>query len=424
MFHRTRTWVFFVLMLAVVCLSMSVVFAQEATPEPVGRRPDAPTYALHGPYWVGVQDKVIDEGSTRPLKVTIWYPALNPKGLPESISYTGEPKLDREALGLPKDWMIDIKGHALLNAAPDKAAKPYPLVIFSHGFGGYRQTNAYLTEHLASYGFVVIAPDHREMWDPAETELWKSTIERPMDIQKTIAYAATLTASDGDMQGLFDAEQIAVVGYSYGGYGALAAGGGLFDADNFKAGCDGLDPNNPNWMTSTCANILSHLKEMAVMAGYNTVPQGPWPSWGDPRVKAIVPLAGSPIILEAGLSKITVPVMAIVGRLELELPDIGEDGIYNNYQYVSSLQKALVTIEGAQHNIFNWSCKDFPGMVDVGFSNFCSEPVWDMERAHDLINHFTTAFLLDVMKDDKEAAKALAPDAVSFPGITYDSQGF
>lgn len=47
-----------------------------------------------------------------------------------------------------------------------------------------------------------------------------------------------------------------------------------------------------------------------------------------------------------------------------------------------------------------------------------------MDRAHNLINYFTTAFLLGVLKRDKDAHAALAPDAVSFPGITYQAQGF
>jgi hypothetical protein len=42
-----------------------------------------------------------------------------------------------------------------------------------------------------------------------------------------------------------------------------------------------------------------------------------------------------------------------------------------------------------------------------------------MNRAHDLINHFTTAFLLDKLKGDSEAHKALLPEAVSFSGIAY-----
>jgi hypothetical protein len=50
--------------------------------------------------------------------------------------------------------------------------------------------------------------------------------------------------------------------------------------------------------------------------------------------------------------------------------------------------------------------------------------VWDIDRAHDLVNHFVIAFLLAELKGDAEAAAALAPDVVSFPGIAYEAQGF
>jgi hypothetical protein len=48
-----------------------------------------------------------------------------------------------------------------------------------------------------------------------------------------------------------------------------------------------------------------------------------------------------------------------------------------------------------------------------------TDPVWDMDRAHDLINYYATAFLLDTLKGDQEAHTALLPDAVNFPGIEY-----
>lgn len=53
----------------------------------------------------------------------------------------------------------------------------------------------------------------------------------------------------------------------------------------------------------------------------------------------------------------------------------------------------------------------------------CSDAVWDMARAHDLINHFTTAFLLAELKGDAEAA-ALAPEKITFPGITYETTAY
>ena len=76
--------------------------------------------------------------------------------------------------------------------------------------------------------------------------------------------------------------------------------------------------------------------------------------------------------------------------------------------------------------IFGGTCDDNPWMLgtDPGLFWVCADSVWDAERAYDLINHFTTAFLLATLKDDAEAAAALAPDAVQFSGVTYEAQGF
>ena len=54
-------------------------------------------------------------------------------------------------------------------------------------------------------------------------------------------------------------------------------------------------------------------------------------------------------------------------------------------------------------------------IVALGLEVFCTDPVWDMDRAHDLINHFATAFLLAELKGDGEAAEALAPENVELP---------
>ena len=99
-----------------------------------------------GPHPVGARDFVIDDAE-RPLDVTVWYPALNPDGVPETASYL---------LGN----IFPVPGQALRDAAPDAAGGPYPLVIFSHGFGGFRAQSTYLTEHLASHGSWVMAADH------------------------------------------------------------------------------------------------------------------------------------------------------------------------------------------------------------------------------------------------------------------------
>ncbi|MCA9904941.1 MAG: hypothetical protein KC547_13885, partial [Anaerolineae bacterium] len=93
-------------------------------------------------------------------------------------------------------------------------------------------------------------------------------------------------------------------------------------------------------------------------------------------------------------------------------------------EYVSSADKILVAFEDADHMIFGAKCDELPLFAEIGFYALCSDPVWDMDRAHDLTNHFVTAFLLTELTDDAESATALAPDAVQFTGVTYDAQGF
>jgi hypothetical protein len=44
--------------------------------------------------------------------------------------------------------------------------------------------------------------------------------------------------------------------------------------------------------------------------------------------------------------------------------------------------------------------------------------------AHNLVRHFTTAFLLSELKQDLAASDALASNAVDFIGVTYDVQGY
>lgn len=83
--------------------------------------------------------------------------------------------------------------------------------------------------------------------------------------------------------------------------------------------------------------------------------------------------------------------------------------------------KILVTFENANHMIFANDCEAMDWLLDIGAFWICSDPVWDMDRAPGLTNHFTTAFLLATLKDDAEAAAVLAPDAVTFPGIIYET---
>ncbi len=401
-------------LLVLAALLVVPTLAQDAAPEPVGLRPDAPTYALHGPYWVGTRQFVIEPDSEHPLPATIWYPALNPDQAAEDITYQSSSKWD--LIGLTGN--LSVIGHALKDAVPDMAGAPYPLVVFSHGFATFGPIYATMLEHLASYGFVVVAPEHDEHFEPEFKDLWSSSIERPLDIQRTLTFAESLTANGGDLEGLLDVERLAVAGQSYGGYTALAAGGARYDLPSFNQRCEVAHASgDPNvWL---CDPLVPHETDMAALAGLDPMPDGLWPSWGDPRVDAIISMAGDSYLFDkAGIAEITAPIMAIGGSDDTSTP--ADWGIYPTYEYASSAQKALVVFDNGEHMLFGVTCDAIPWITDLWYGG-CADPVWDKDRAHDLINHFTTAFLLDVLKGDQDAHAALLAENVSFPGITYDT---
>lgn len=408
---RVRTvtlWLLLALLLS-ACLPIMPAPAQPLA----GLRPDAPTYAVHGPFAVGYQPLVSEEGTARPLAVSLWYPALNPTGAKEKVTYDMMIK-DATMTG---DRQTIVYGHALLNAAVDGSQGPYPLVIFSHGFSGSVASYSAFAEHYTSYGFIVLAPEHTEQFDPTWGDLWKSSIDRPVDVKQTLDYAEQLTAPGGELAGLIDMQHVAVVGHSYGGYTALAMAGAQYDLVAYNARCAQVPADDP--LSFLCTPLVPHEAEMAARAGLDPMPEGLWPSFGDPRVTAIIPMAGDSYLFDqAGLSKITIPMMAIGGTADTGTPY--EWGVKPSYNYATSAQKALVTFVGAEHMIFNTPCADQPWMSDhPAYGFFCFDPVWDKNRALDLIEHFSTAFLLDTLKGDKDAHAALLPDAVSFPGIEY-----
>ena len=385
-----------------------------AEQQPAELSPGAPAYAVQGPHAVGYRSLVIGEGTDHPLAAGIWYPALNPAGAEEEITYDIQIK-DATWAGDPH---AVVYGHALRDADMDAAAGPYPLVVLSHGFSLSAAAYSLTAEHYTSYGFVVLAPDHKEQFDPTWEDEWTSAIDRPRDAKQALDYAEELTAPGGAMAGLIDMQHVAVVGHSSGGYTALAMAGAQFDLEAYNARCARLPADD--WHSAfLCTPFVPREAEMAARAGLDPMPVGLWPSFGDPRVTAIIPMAGSSYLFgQKGLSNITIPMMAIGGSADTGTPY--DWGTKPSYDYAASEQKALVTLTGAEHMIFVTPCENQPWMSNhPAAPYFCADAVWDKDHALDLIHHFSTAFLLDTLKGDPAAHAALLPDAVDFSGIEY-----
>lgn len=414
-----------VLMVTVVimaALPVNVTAQEDGGPSRVGFRPDAPEYALHGPYWIGTTEVVIHPDSERPLPTTIWYPALNPEGLPEEVIYD-QGVADLIPAELEHFQMNDMPGRALRDATPNTEDGPYPLVVWSHGHGGTRFYGSHLMEHLASVGFVVIAPCHtgnasRTTWTSTDLLMEQtaaSAILRSQDIAATIDFAEELNA-DGMLAGIIDLERVGVIGYSFGGITALKAGGAQIDMNFYRDYCD----RHPEHRGG-CDIILAHEQEMATLAGLAAIPDGLWPPQSDPRLDVIVPLLPSvDFIGPEGVKSVSVPTFMIAAGADSQAAP--EDEVRPVYESLL-VNKALVVFTGGEHGVWGGGISgplaDFPP-----YQIFAYDPVWDLDRGADLARHFVTAFLLAHLYDDTEAAAALAPDAVQFPGIVYETTGF
>lgn len=122
-------------------------------------------------------------------------------------------------------------------AAPGK----FPVIIFSHGLGGSREGYAYLGEHWASCGYVVVHPQHhgsdknvmrgfrplKALRDAAANPA--NAVDRPLDISFVID---RLTALDSDvsfpLHGELDLAHLGVAGHSFGAFTTMAVAGAHF----------------------------------------------------------------------------------------------------------------------------------------------------------------------------------------------------
>lgn len=170
-----------------------------------------------GPFGVGVRTiELTDPGRQRSFSVDVWYP-VDPQQVGGSAA-------NRYALELPLIGPIfEVETPARRDATPATSSGPFPLVLFSHGYGGIRFQSYFLTEHLASHGFVVASPDHpgNRLIDfqnlGNEEATLQSVIDRPLDV--LLVKEALLSGAVSSI--VIDRSRIATTGHSIGAWTAL-----------------------------------------------------------------------------------------------------------------------------------------------------------------------------------------------------------
>jgi len=99
------------------------------------------------------------------------------------------------------------------------AQGPYPLVVYSHGFTSSRKGGAYLAQHLASHGYVVVAADYplTNFYAPGGPAV-EDVVNQPADVSFMIDQLLEQNANDGHMlEGMIDPVRIGATGISLGG---------------------------------------------------------------------------------------------------------------------------------------------------------------------------------------------------------------
>ncbi len=331
-----------------------------------------------GPYAAGVTTLELDDPRGETVKVEVWYPAIDP--------------------GTPADEYVEFKisrdGHR--DAELDVRGAPYPVVAFSHGYGGIRFQNAYMVEHLAAHGFVVVAPDHRfnTMLDLRGSLTGTVLVDRPGEVSR----AVDGMLADERFGPIVDGSRYLMTGHSFGGITTLTVGGGVYDFDFGQDFCEIHEDAPPGcafFDDTELGDPALAVPDPRAVAGVDISPAG-WYAFGDNGMDNIVPM------------------LAIGGLKDQDLPYDEEarptmDGMPS--------PKTLVSLKDSGHWGVTDICLILSFLVDCGGE---SEGWMEPDRAQYVTKTMVTAFALHHLMDDTTYDSWLLPEAFPEDDVTIE----
>lgn len=197
------------------------------------------------PYAVGTVRIEIESNERRIMPVQLWYPAVESA---RAEAEQGHPTEQFEPVGEKRDqlaaWLANSPDectnkvmHAALAPEVLSLNEPFPAVVVSHCMPCVRFAYFTVAEHLASLGFVVAAPDHKDtIYDPAMSLDIEATFQgRANDIKSVIDMLLdpqSRSLIDG-LRGKIDPERLGMFGHSGG---SITTGRVLGTDSRVKAG--------------------------------------------------------------------------------------------------------------------------------------------------------------------------------------------
>ena len=309
----------------------------------------------------------------RTLLVRYWYPA--------AAGTKGEPVRYDHAMQLPghPPFQASSQGIAIADAKP-LGGKKFPLVVMSHGYGGWNTQFSNLAEHIAAQGYVVAAIDHQDIAADGLASFVLSfgnvLVDRTLDQRQVLAQ---ITADVGTHKApyldLVDLQNVGLIGYSMGGYGAINTAGADYQFDD-----------GPLSKIPAASKDSLHQVEGQVAPIKSLILFSPWGGQPDSRVWNA-----------AGLAKIKLPVLLVVGDQD-DVVNFSH-GVSWLYDNMTGTERHMLVYREARHNIVG---NDFNLADDAPFmaAEFLKEPVWRSDRLNAINQHFVTAFLDLTLKGD------------------------
>jgi predicted dienelactone hydrolase len=353
-----------------------------------------------GPYAIGnITRTFVDESRSeeltpdpsdfRTLVTEIWYPAA---------AETASQQEDTLGGFLPEDpttfkslaagaFALDEARYQELMQTPTRSVReaslaeggPFPVVLFSHGNGGFRFQSIFLAEHLASHGYIVVSADHTGnalvTYLPSGPVTYNLTSTQGLDgrIADMSFLLDTMTEldagdPDGRFQGAVDVERVAMTGHSFGGITTT----GLVDVD------DRIDVGVP-------------------MAGASTAP-----------------------------TTATTPIMYMVVTEDFIVGSLAGELSANFKSWPGA--RWLVTLVDGGHFSFSDVCLLNPNFFDAcgapgqRLSDGSSFTFLDIERAHAITTYYQTALYGYYLKGDTAYAQELSANPFG-SDVLLDSTG-
>jgi predicted dienelactone hydrolase len=371
---------------------------------------DAPELARAGSFAVGVRTLTLVQHDQpdvlafdaakgtaplhdRTLRVVLWYPAKAQAG---STPETYRASLPAESM---EPVSFTVPGIAVRDAPA--AGGGYPLVIVSHGYSSQPEIMSWLTENLATKGYVVAGIAHD---DPPITDRARSVqviLRRAPDI----AFVAQTLQQQLGAQHLIDPRRMALVGYSMGGYGALTAAGAR------------LDP----------ASALAKMVPGGLLAHYAGAGRDAVLVRDVRAVVAISPFGGAQAAWGSdGLQAVRSPLLLIAGNKDRTVDYAS--GARAMFAAATHAERYLLTFREGGHAI---GLNPVPqGMQErLWDQDWFEDPVWRKERITAINAHFITAFLDLYVRGDQSRSAYLSvatsdSDAGDWPvaqSLPYDA---